>query len=86
MVYDDPRPPYRTIHAHLSQLTLGELDNIPRHKFTVVGSLEFSVFKVSGSERSTAQKIQKALEPRKVRVTGSKQNTLPTEPFAHLLH
>ena len=66
--YDDPtHDGYKRIQKSLSELSLKELSQLPRHKFSLVGKLEFSVFMVkSKSEQSLAKKAQSAMKPRRV--------------------
>ncbi|KXJ12975.1 regulator of nonsense transcripts 3A [Exaiptasia diaphana] len=67
VIYQDPtHSKYQEVHRYLQQLTLQELKDIPRHRFTITQSLEFKLFMVNSNEKKKALAQQKAFEPRNV--------------------
>ena len=76
VVYDDPKHDgFEKIHSDLSQLNAAELSKLPRHKFSMIGKLEFSVFMVYNSkEQSLAKKTQNAMKPTRVLSSKAKLN------------
>lgn len=68
VIYEDPHHKnYKLCHDSLSSLTLGEIDAIPRQRFTRVSNLEFDLFmftKKKAKERINEE--MKSLEPKKV--------------------
>ncbi|EDO44181.1 predicted protein [Nematostella vectensis] len=67
VMYEDPsHDHYQRVHGYLKTLSLKELKDIPRKRFTESGTLEFKIFMVtSRSEQLSTMAQQSSLEPKR---------------------
>ncbi|KAK3749700.1 hypothetical protein QZH41_014973, partial [Actinostola sp. cb2023] len=67
VMYEDPlHSNYHNVHRYLQELTVQELKDVPRHRFTITQSLEFKLFMVDKKEQQKVKSQQHSLEPKHV--------------------